>query len=297
MNYDQRTNKHIGNPVSIHEPTAASGRALQGPSSAIYRPLTPAENDIPLLDDIVSEPATIQPALGRANHPEPSADDQLARTNKYKTLTESDLERAEAANDTSVSVAGAQATTNQISMLMLDECLIDDDLDINFDEDTSFEESLQRLEQDLEESPVIQQYQTILPDLDRLNSELGVDPLPLSPTAPEPANQLHPPLRDASSNTLETGESADPAPGTTTIDHSTSIQIPSFTLYASTFIDAPCDKLRAEPAGSRPPVEFPSEASLGLAIDAALAQALPTLKQAVLQQLAPWLCSDSVEKP
>ncbi len=292
MNYDQRSNKHIGNPIATHEPTAASDRTLQGPSSALYRPLTPAENDIPLLDDIVSEPAKYQAALGCAKHPEPSADDQLARTNKYKTLTESDLERAEAANDTSV--VNAHATTNQVSMLMLDECLIDDDLDINFDEDTSFEESLHRLEQELEESPDIQQYQTILPDLDRLNTELGVDPLPPTTTAPGSENQLHPSQPDASSNPMV--EPADTVPVTPTIDHSATIQLPSFTLSTSTLIDLPCDKLRAEPVCRIPPVEFPSEASLGLAIDAALAQALPTLKQAVLQQLAPWLCSDPVEK-
>ena len=296
MNYDQRTNKYIGNPIFVHETSAASGQASPGPSTATYQPVTLADKEIPLLDDIVSEPAIYQPAPGCANHPESSADDQLARTNKYKTLTESDLERAEAANDTSL--VDPRATANQVSMLMLDECLIDDDLDINFDEDTSFEESLQRLEQELKsEGPVIQQYKTILPDLDRLNTELGVDPLPLTTTSPGPANQLQPPVPDASSDEKETVRSTDAARATTLIDHSASIQIPSFTLSTSTFIDVPCDPLRAAPVAAVPEVEFPSEASLGMAIDAALAQALPALKQAVLQQLAPWLCSDSAEKP
>jgi hypothetical protein len=291
MNYDQRSNKHIGNPASIHETSAASGQASPGPLSATYRPVALAENEIPLLDDIVSEPAEYQSAPGCANHPESSADDQLARTNKYKTLTESDLERAEAANDTCL--ANARATASQVSMLMLDECLIDDDLDINFDEDTSFEDSLHRLEQELEnEGPAIQQYQTILPDLDRLNTELGVDPLPLATTSPGPADQLQPPVPDASSDAKETVRSTDAARVTTLIDHSASIQIPTFTLSTSTFIDAPCDKLRTESVAAAPRVEFPTEACLAMAIDAALAQALPALKQAVLEQLAPWLGSD-----
>jgi hypothetical protein len=92
------------------------------------------DGDIPILDDVVSDRAA-----------ESSADAQLSLTNKYKTLSERDLENAMAA---SVAEAAefepplAARPEEQDLMLQLDELLIDDelfDLDMAFDLDDSLE--------------------------------------------------------------------------------------------------------------------------------------------------------------
>lgn len=289
MNYNPHCSKRTDQIIPNQQTATVAGPATPGPLSAAYQPAPQPGNDIPLLDDIVSESPVYRPILPCEDHLEPSADDQLARTNKYKTLTESDLERAEPANDTDL--VAPRVNANPVSMLMLDECLIDDDLDINFDEDTSFEESLCRLEQELQgEGTSIQQHQTILPDLDRLNAELGVDPLPSTAVIYQPA---------AADSTKGTGSVTAAGAGDlpTPLDHSSSLELSTFGLSTSTKIEIPGDKLQIKSASTQPPLAFPTAADLGMAVDAALAQALPVLKQAVLQQLEPWLCNDSAEKP
>ncbi len=254
-------------PTALHVPKLGNQSLAEGPGQ------TSSEEDIPVLNDIVAEPAIYRPVLASTHHEEPSADDELARTNKYKTLSERDLERAEAANDTAV--AEPPAADAKVQMLMLDECLIDDDLEIDFDDDNAFEDSLSKLEQELDtKGETNQKCQAILPDLDKLNAELGVDPLPPEPESADPA----------------TGAIVALAPVTAPLQPS------PFAISASTVFTTPDTPFCFAAPDAEPPNQFPSGAELEAAVNEALAQALPALQQAVLQTLVPLLGKDSPQK-
>ncbi len=313
MNHDPINAEQSGAHNSSCEPTALHARDRQDQSTASRSMEMPIETYIPLLNDIVAEPSIYRPTLACTGHNESSADDQLARTNKYKTLSERDLERAEAANDTPE--VEPPTTDDTVSMLMLDECLIDDDLEIDFDEDTGFENSLRKLERELDSEDAKKlQYQTILPDLDKLNNELGVDPLPFesSTTAAAPiaaTMSLHSPVTPQSTPDLSAGGAAANKPGTGEVtpeppressaigEQTFSLQVSGIALSGSTIFSALPNPLSLASTSDTNLPPCLSDAELEIAVDEALAQALPALKRAVLQKLAPLLCKDSATKP
>lgn len=95
------------------------------------------DSDIPILEDVVSDLAA-----------ESSADAQLSMTNRYKTLSEWDLEKAEAASEAEAArfEPPLQARPDeQDLMLQLDELLIDDDL-FDLDMELGVDDSLENLD-------------------------------------------------------------------------------------------------------------------------------------------------------
>jgi hypothetical protein len=95
------------------------------------------DGDIPILEDVVSDLAS-----------ESSADAQLSLTNRYKTLSEWDLEKAEAASEAEAArfEPPLQAKPDeQDLMLQLDELLIDDEL-FDLDMELGVDDSLENLD-------------------------------------------------------------------------------------------------------------------------------------------------------
>ncbi len=300
MNYDQIGRKQVDAQLSTSAPTALDVSDTDNQSCGPSPEPVPSAADIPLLNDIVAEPAVYRPILARSDHSEFSADDELARTNKYKTLSERDLERAEAANDTHP--AALPASDGKVKRLMLDECLIDDDLEINFDDDSGFEDSLYQLEQELDSQATIKpHHKAILPDLDKLNSELGVDPLPREPSL---AKGTH--FQTTAAPLADTGAVGDSRPKGSPANLATSssmsqpevpVRMPAFTVAASAFFSAGDNPFCfTSPTVSGAADHAFTEADLETAVEEALREALPAIKLTVLQKLAPLLPKDSPQK-
>ncbi len=96
------------------------------------------DGDIPILEDVVSDLAA-----------ESSADAQLSLTNRYKTLSEWDLEKAEAASEAEAARFEPPLEARPVEqdlMVQLDELLIDDDLfDLDLDMELDVDDSLENI--------------------------------------------------------------------------------------------------------------------------------------------------------
>lgn len=235
------------------------------------RPHVEPEADIPVLDEIIAPQSA-----HRGRSAEASADDQLSLTNRYKTLTERDLERAAAANDAAAG-QGTQSSASEPAIVNLDHCLIDDDFDFSFDDDTGFDESLQQLAMELYGDRVSAKIKTILPDLDKLNAELGVEPLATPPSRPNPMEKTVTVAKLSTGQAAPAAKNAPPAMANFSLSSSTLINVPTGVLY---------QQPATEPTGL-------SLVQLKNLLEQALNDQIPAFKESLLRQLAPLVCHDS----
>jgi hypothetical protein len=270
------------------------------------------DSNIPILEDVVSDQsASIAVA-------EASADEQLSLTNKYKTLSDSDLEKATARRTVDPGDEPRRQTPGERAdlTLHLDQFVIDDELELDFDEDFDF--CLEDIA-DGAAAPVAAvagdratavardlppQEDSILPDIDRLNAELGVEPLAsyastltharnaaITP-APEPLDEGSP-----STDTLANRDPSQPLPEPNSqlapAADSTPTAIAGFGLSTTTRINLAATAAFAGPQipSNTVPSSLRTEQLMEL-IEQAVAAQIPALQQSLLQQLAPLLCPD-----
>jgi hypothetical protein len=282
-----------------------------------------SDSEIPILEDVVSHQS------GESSC-EPSADDQLSLTNKYKTLSERDLEKAAAeaaAEQAEFQPPLAPRTDDQDLMLHLDELLIDDELALDLDADFDFELELDQenepagtytppqasehsLNDDSDESAAdedgntITPEQSIMPDIELLNAELGVEPLPtscekssLESATPEMATPGDPTTGDTqptappiSHDVMDGSISADCEAGTDSIASLSQSAKLDFGISTSTSFSIVSDNLfgAAEAAPKTPAPLEPEQ--LTKLIEMVVEAQIPALKRSLLEHLTPLLC-------
>jgi hypothetical protein len=282
-----------------------------------------SDSEIPILEDVVSHQS------GESSS-EPSADDQLSLTNKYKTLSERDLEKAAAeaaAEQADFQPPLAPSSDDQDLMLHLDELLIDDELALDLDADFDFELELDQENEpagsctapqasehshndDIDESAAdedgntITPEQSIMPDIELLNAELGVEPLPtscekssLESATPEMATPGDPTTGDTqptappiSHDVMDGSISADCEAGTDSIASLSQNAKLDFGISTSTSFSIVSDNLfgAAEAAPKTPAPLEPEQ--LTKLIEMVVEAQIPALKRSLLEHLTPLLC-------
>lgn len=300
-------------------------QAVDGNIENILSTTATSDSEIPILEDVVSHQSGASTA-------EPSADDQLSLTNKYKTLSERDLEKAaaEAATEqTEFEPPLAARADDQDLMLHLDELLIDDELELDLDADFDFELDL---EQDIEPgdtdtAPQASEHsnndnideavaeadintstteQSIMPDIELLNAELGVEPLPTScgkPAFETASPDMAIPVEQATTDT----QPAAPPMSHDVIDSSMSVDCEAdadadsvaslsqpakldFGISTSTsFSIASSNLFGAADAAPEAPAPLEPE-QLTKLIEMVVEAQIPALKRSLLEHLTPLLC-------
>lgn len=303
--------------------------AVDGNIENILSTTTTSDSEIPILEDVVSHQSGASAA-------EPSADDRLSLTNKYKTLSERDLEKAAAeaaAEQTEFEPPLAARADGQHLMLHLDELLIDDELELDLDADFDFELDLERdIEPgDTDTAPQASEHsnnahidesgaeedsntttpeQSIMPDIELLNAELGVEPLPTSRENPalETANPVMAiPVEQATTDT----QPAAPPISHDVIDSSmivdceaeadsiASLSQPAkldFGISTSTsFSIASSNLFGAADAAPEAPAPLEPE-QLTKLIEMVVEAQIPALKRSLLEHLTPLLCQHPVHR-
>lgn len=232
---------------------------------------------IPTLNDVVNEP---------------SADHQLSRTNKYKTLSDSDLERA------------AMAETEANSAPAPAEPFTDDEADIDFEDD------LDDLDLELDNADIagpgdaedveLPPDDFILPDIEQLDADLGVEPLPDTDRFATTENGEFALDLPEEFDTDVAGDTGESPPGAET-DATPLLDIPGFSLSSSTRFDVTDGGLLGEVVSlnpgtpsAQPPALTPEQ--LTQLIEQVLDSHMVSLQEALLERLAPFVSHDN-DKP
>jgi len=285
-----------------------------------------AESQIPVLEDVVSSDPS----------GEYSADDQLSMTNKYKTLSERDLEKAAAeaaAEQANLEPALAATSDDQELMLHLDELLIDDELELGLEADFDLELGLETETGNTDTDPTPQvdgpsgddgrgklapeiaceidtPEQAIMPDIELLNAELGVEPLPCSSESPASdsespetivhgdlaatqAQEIAPPISQGVMNNSSSGDGQANDASVTSLSSNEKLD---FGISTSTSFSISSNHLfgAAEPTpDTHAPLE-PEE--LTKLIEIVVEAQIPALKRSLLEHLTPLLCQHPVDR-
>lgn len=245
--------------------------AVDGDIEGFLSQSSPAQDavEIPILKDVVGEPSRPVPHSGVQSAGESSADDQLSRTNKYKTLSDSDLERA-----AGVESQNEPPTDSENQRLPAAETAFDAEFDaFDLDLDLETELAMANIGNDVELPPVDH---AILPDIDQLDADLGVAPLP---PATEP--------------TASQSEDEQPGP-----ERAAGNDAPNFSISTSTPIELFDNNVFGQPGPG--PLETPvspapvlTAGQLTQLIEQVLDSHMLSLQQALLERLEPYVSRES----